>query len=520
MTMPNTINHPYEYRMFQAALEARAQRDPHKLWQPHPGQIAFMNSVLRSDCYENWLVPGNRWGKTEVGAFCGSALAREGIPASEVKPAIGQQTVVWDRATSGLVACVNEKSLNEAVLPKYFDNSVPGAASPFGPFIPPWEIAEFKASEDLLKLKNGSLISYRTYNQDVTAVASVGRDWVHLDEPPPIGHYREIAIRVRANRRLRLFATCTLLPSEGASQEISWVYQEKLVPVLRKEPVAWQAFGGAIYDNPHIPQEELERLEAIYPVGSLDRRIRLDGEWLPGIVGDRVYGNFQESVHVRRLGAMLPYYPMAWVLDFNVEPQVSLVGQFLTHQDGLPLFNVHGELVLESGGTAEKVEQFMERYPNHPHELHVFGDASGHKRGQTNRTDYQIILNHLRHYPSPLRMKVPEANPLEKDRVNAVNQALSNADGRRGMQIDPSCVELIADFNGVVRDRRTGGIRKTYGHSDPYSRRTHASDAVGYWVHRLAPVKALRTGPQSAVPMNRPSYGAQTNGAPSYGRVR
>ena len=498
----------WEYQMFKALDEVRLAKDPLLLWQPHAGQVPFINSVLFSDCYENWLVPGNRWGKTEVGAYCGATLARRGLADSEVRPAVGASTMVWDRATSGLVACVNEKSLNEAVLPKYYDNGVPGASGPFGPFIPDHEIEEYKASEDLLKLKNGSIISYRTYMQDVSAVASVGRDWAHLDEPPPLGHYQEIAIRVRAGRRLRLFATCTLLPSEGASQQISWVYQEKLVPVLRRQDVPWKAFGGSIYDNPHLASEEILRLEAIYPVSSLARRIRLDGEWLPGIVGDRVYANFQESVHVRQLGEPLSLYPLAWIMDFNVEPQASLVGQFMVDRAGNPLFNVHDELILESGGIEDKAQQFIERYPGHPHELHIFGDASGHKRGQSNRTDYQLILRYLAQYPAPIKMRVPEANPLEKDRVNAVNYALSSEHGRRGMQIDPRCVQLIADLNGVIRDKRTGGIYKSYRHGDPYSRLTHASDALGYWVHRLAPVKAFRQRGEFQGQIARPQYGA------------
>ena len=160
-TTPRTITQPWEYRMFEAMRAHRREHDPLVQWEPHAGQIPFINAVLHSDNYENWLVPGNRWGKTEVGAFCGATLARRGLPPSEIKPAVGATTTVWDRATSGLVACVNEKSLNEAVLPKYYDNGVPGAASPVGPFIPAWEIEEYKASEDLLKLKNGGYFCLR-----------------------------------------------------------------------------------------------------------------------------------------------------------------------------------------------------------------------------------------------------------------------------------------------------------------------------------------------------------------------
>src|SRR3990172_2911093 len=86
-------------------------------------------------------------------------------------------------------------------------------------------------------------------------------------------------------------------------------------------------FGASIYDNPHLDQREIGRLESIYPEGSVQRRIRLGGEWLPGLSGARAYPSFDRRVHVRPQPPITPRRPLAWYWDFNVEPMVSGIGQ-------------------------------------------------------------------------------------------------------------------------------------------------------------------------------------------------
>jgi hypothetical protein len=146
------------------------------------------------------------------------------------------------------------------------------------------------------------------------------------------------------------------------------------------------------------------------------------------------------------------------------------------------------EIVLDEGSTPEMVEAFRREFPAHPHELWIYGDAAGQNRSnQTAQSDYQLILNALRTYPSPVRLKVPAANPLVRDRVNAANAALQDEHGASHVEIDPSCHELIADLEQVLSDGK-GGIKKTQDRRDPYFRRTHTSDAWSYWLVYEAPV--------------------------------
>jgi hypothetical protein len=104
---------------------------------------------------------------------------------------------------------------------------------------------------------------------------------------------------------------------------------------------------------------------------------------------------------------------------------------------------------------------------------------------QTGQSDYAVILATMRTYPVPLRLKVPEANPLVSMRVNAVNRLLRGEQGAVRVRIDPSCHESIADLEQVLRDGQK--IKKTGRRSDPYFWRTHMSDALSYLLAFDAP---------------------------------
>jgi hypothetical protein len=94
-------------------------------------------------------------------------------------------------------------------------------------------------------------------------------------------------------------------------------------------------------------------------------------------------------------------------------------------------------------------------------------------------------------YPAPVRLKVPASNPPVADRLNAVNMALSGFDGQIGVAIDPRCKELVTDLEQVVL-AQNASIKKSSDKRDPYYRRTHISDALGYWVHSVKPVVLQR----------------------------
>ncbi len=483
-------------------LRSRQADDSLLNFRPHNGQKPFIESVLGGKVPENWLIAANRSGKSDAGAYCGAMLARFGRDSGKLGVYEKGRLIVTDRATAGWVSALDFPTSRDVIQPKYFDNGVVPPGATHQPFIPKREIASWKVSDQILRLKNGSIIGFKSADSGREKYQGAEKDWIHFDEEHEKPIYEEAVIRVGGSP-LTIFGTVTLLPPEGTTGGVSWIFEDKIEPFQRGELKNVGLFGASIYDNPHIPPSEIERLEAIYPEGSVQRRIRLGGEWLPGLGGARAYVAFDQRLHVRPQPDINLRRPLCWIWDFNVEPMVSLIGQ----RHGL-LFRVFRELIMEEGNIPEMCEMFRQIHPVHWAPIFVYGDATGrHRHAQSNLTNYTIILNEMMTSRTPIELKVPESNPPITDRVNAVNYALRSQQGETQLLIDPSCRDLIADLKGVLRDKQ-GKIKKTFNRKDPYFRRTHTSDALGYWIAYVQPVVPARTRERRPT-LVTPDYGSR-----------
>ncbi len=449
-------------------IKQEVEVDPLLTVKLHEKQDIFVKQIFYGKETENWLFTSNRWGKSLVGSYCGSTMARFGNPDN------GEPTGGW-------VVSVDSNASRDIIEPMYFDNGhvIPGGIPPF---IPDSEILEWRIKDKVLKLKNGSIIGFKSCESKGKKFPGVARDWIHFDEPPDKFVYDEAGIRLGAGKKLRLFGTCTLLPPEGTIGGISWLYNE-IVKREHQLPHV-KVFTGSIYDNPYLDKKEIEILEARYPMGTKINRIRLQGELLPGIGGSRIYSSFDRMLHVRPGMTFYRNLPLAWIWDFNVEPMVSYVGQ--KHGDE---FKVFQEFILDEGNIFDMVERFRMEYPTHGAEVNVYGDATGSFRDtQTSSSNFNLILRKMSNYPVPVKLKIPTKNPNVPDRINAVNTALKDEIGAVNFRCTPDCPELIQDFEEVLTDN-AGGIKKTHNARDPYYKRTHMTDAIGYWVTYEAPAR-------------------------------
>src|SRR3989304_4674068 len=210
--------------------------------------------------------------------------------------------------------------------PKYFNNGFVPPGATHEPFIPDREISEWRVSDRVLKLKNGSIVGFKSADAGSTKYRGAEKDWIHFDEEHSKHIYEESVIRI-GGRPLRVFGTATLLPPEGQVGGVTWIFTDIIKPWEMGKLPNVGIFGASIYDNPHLDQREIGRLESIYPEGSVQRRIRLGGEWLPGLSGARAYPSFDRRVHVKPQPPITQRMPLAWYWDFNVEPMVSGIGQ-------------------------------------------------------------------------------------------------------------------------------------------------------------------------------------------------
>ena len=471
-----------------ATLNERRATDPLLTMELLKHQATFVSAGES----EVWLIGANRCGKSDALAITVSSLARYGNP--DPRPAVGRSTIMYDKAVSIWVISLTFPLGRDTLQPKIFDNGYVPAGQPHRPFIPPWEVMNWTQTSQVLKLKNGSLIGFKSCDQRRDLFQGAGKDMVAFDEAPPWSVYDEATMRVEGGRRLWIRGAATLLPPEGMIGGVSWLYPRKIQVFQGKErPAGLLILGASVYDNPHILQSELARLEAKYPEGSVDRRIRLEGEWLPGMAGALAYPAFRRAVHINpQLGveSREPRMPLIWNLDFNVEPMGTTV--FQQHNR---LYRGLDEISLETGDDVAIAEEFCRRFPSHGAALWIHGDATGKRRNaQTHKSDYMLVLDVLRKLPYPVELRVPEVNPPVQDRINALNMLLKGVSGEVRLELAPHMTETIADFEEVLRDK-SGGIKKTANRSDPYCRRTSWTDGIGYMAVYNEPVgSGMTTG--------------------------
>jgi len=201
----------------------------------------------------------------------------------------------------------------------------------------------------------------------------------------------------------------------------------------------------------------------------------IDGKFL-NVGSGRVYWPFDRRTHVQEAA----YDPSAVIhvgLDFNVAPMVAEAFQVKEGQ----LVGIKEFVVRDNASTQEMAGRIQSAFPSAATSgrLWLYPDAAGGARKTTGKSDHAILRELL---PGAI-FKVNRSNPAIKDRINAVNGQLQNADGVINLRIHPSQVELRKDFEQVVWNKKGNDIDKTE------IKRSHASDAAGYAIQKLRPVR-------------------------------
>ena len=114
-------------------------------------------------------------------------------------------------------------------------------------------------------------------------------------------------------------------------------------------------------------------------------------------------------------------------------------------------------------------QQIKQDYPNNTY--FSYPDATGRAKHSSARySDIDILRRHF-------KVMVKHINPLVVNRVNAMNKVLQD-----NLIIDPSCQDLINDFERTVNKPNTREIDKSN------KELTHLTDALGYSVEWEYPV--------------------------------
>jgi len=172
-------------------------------------------------------------------------------------------------------------------------------------------------------------------------------------------------------------------------------------------------------------------------------------------------------------------------MDFNVNPMTASEGHII---DGA--FKQFGETILINSNTYEMGEHLISKYnlkrgTDGLLPATVYPDATGKARESNAKyTDLQILRK------MGFRVKARSTNPLQKDRINAMNSAMNPIEGTLKYFVDRSCVNTIDEYSHVQRlaDGRLDKAQEEEGKP-----RVHLSDSVGYLISYNFPIKKMKS---------------------------
>jgi hypothetical protein len=197
------------------------------------------------------------------------------------------------------------------------------------------------------------------------------------------------------------------------------------------------------------------------------------------------YYNFNRMFHVNSTKAKFERgLPLRFTMDFNYNPLCASVGQQNKKGDTWTF----EEIILGKASTWDLCEAFLNRFKGFKGDVIVYGDATGSRRQTSSRySDYDIVNRSLGPvFGHRLKFKVPKKNPPVRDRLNAVNAMLKNANNDVRYYINPMCRKTIMDFETAeTPDLTMFAIDKRDAAGQA---KTHPTDAIGYWLSNEFPI--------------------------------
>ena len=213
-------------------------------------------------------------------------------------------------------------------------------------------------------------------------------------------------------------------------------------------------------DNPHLPADFIERLQANYDPSLL--RAYLDGEFVNLTTG-QVYDRFDRAKHVYATLPDIANQPLRIGIDFNVGNMNAVIA--IRDAKRLIVFDE----IAAAHDTDALAQEIRRRYPDH--RLYGYPDASGGNRStNATQTDIQILESY------GISNQSPRSNPPVRDRVAAVQGLLENGKGEIRLQVHQSCKRLIECLELQCYAEN--------GEPDKDAGFDHSNDALGYLVWR------------------------------------
>ena len=332
----------------------------------------------------------------------------------------------------------------------------------FDDFLEAYDIPySFRASplaEYVLHLPGGDTkILCRSF-ENWTRCIGINAAWCLADEidtvPPSIANkaFPKILGRLRAGN-VRQFAAAST--PEG----FRWMWNTFGTEEAKQRPDR-RLIRMRTADNPHLPQDFIERLKANYDPSLL--QAYLEGQFCNLTTG-QVYDRFDRAKHVITDIPNVEDEPLRVGVDFNIGNMSAVIAVRLGNQL-LLIDEVSG-----AHDTDALAQEIRRRFPDR--RIYAYPDASGGNRStNASQTDIQILESY------GFTNQSPRSNPPVRDRVAAVQALLENGKGEVRLQVAANCKRTIECLE-LQSYTEKGDPDKDAGYD-------HMNDGLGYLVWR------------------------------------
>lgn len=133
-------------------------------------------------------------------------------------------------------------------------------------------------------------------------------DAVCFDEEPPEEIYREALIRILAREGFMLF-TMTPIPDESV-EGMTWIYDEF---VKKQAPAEVEVYQVSVYDNPHLPETSIRKMEGAYT--GEEKAARLHGKI--GTLSNLIFHELRPW-HITPPEMIFPHWTKYRFIDYGI----------------------------------------------------------------------------------------------------------------------------------------------------------------------------------------------------------
>ena len=321
-------------------------------------------------------------------------------------------------------------------------------------------ISKVNYSDLSITLKNKSLIQLRS-SDNFNSLRGVGLDFICMDEFSDVDEraWYEV-LRPTLSDKSREGSALFLGTPRGFG---NWSYN---LFTRQDSDKNWQSFQYTTLDGGQVSQNEIDQAKNDLDDRTFKQEYMASFEKYSG----QIYYNFDRQENV------IDEYTTTTNsihigIDFNIDPVSAVISE--VKQDNL---YVYDEIVIYSSNTDELVEEINNRYSGK--HIFVYPDPASKQRKTSagGRTDLSILKN------AGYNVRVRNAHPLIRDRINAVNTKLKNAKGLRTLFIANKCKNVIKSIERQIYKEGTSLPDKENNYD-------HMNDALGYLVEFLYPIK-------------------------------